>query len=253
MRPSVVTAIAILALFGSAAADDLGAGSVADLLAQSDADGEAGRLEAQLEAARLALAQAPEDGEVLVHMARAHVDLGDASEGEVQARHYEEAADFAHRSAERAPDYARAHLWVAIAVGKWASTKRGPSRLSYAREIRREAERALEIDPNEARALHLLARWHYAVATMSWWERAAAAAFGGLPPASLDEAARLLERAIAVEPASIRHRLLLVRVELAAGRTAAARRELGVLLDLPPSDANDVDRKEEARALLATL
>jgi tetratricopeptide (TPR) repeat protein len=254
MRPPIVTALAILVLVGSAAADDLGAGSVAGLLAQADAARDAGRLEAQLDAARLAFAQAPEDAEVLVHMARAHVDLGNATQGEARARHYEDAAGFAHRAADLAPNYARAHLWVAISVGKLALTKGGRAKLAFGREIRREAERALEIDPDEADALLVLARWHYSVATLSWWERAAAAAFGGLPPASLDEAERLLERAISLEPAeSIRHRLMLARVQIAAGRPEAARRELETLLELPATDPDDPGRKDEARALLANL
>jgi tetratricopeptide (TPR) repeat protein len=248
----MASALAILVLFGTAAADDLGGGSVASLLARSDVHRDGGRLDAQLDDARLALERAPDDAEVLVHVARAHFDLGNAARGETRARHYEEAADFARRAAEQAPDYARAHLWVAIAVGKLALTRQGRAKLAASREIRASVERALELDPTEADALHVLARWHYEVATLSWWERVGAAALGGLPEASLDEAVRLLERAIALEPAeSIRHRLLLARVHLRAGRTAAARRELEILLGIPVADVDDAARKDEARALLA--
>jgi tetratricopeptide (TPR) repeat protein len=244
--------LAIFVLAGAAAADGLGDDDVARLLARSDAHRDAGRLDAQLADARLALERAPDDAEVGVHLARAHVDLGNAARGEDRTRHYEAAADFARRAAERAPDYARAHLWVAIAVGKLALTRQGRAKLAASREIRAAAERALALDPAEADALHVLARWHYEVARLSWWERVGAAALGGLPEASLEEAVRLLERAIALEPAeSIRHRLLLARVHLRAGRVDAARREIEALLRTPVADVDDASRKDEARALLA--
>lgn len=255
MRHAVVAVLAALVLAGSvgaAGAGDSGSGTVADLLERADAHRDAGRLEAQREVARRALAQAPEDAAALVTLARAHFDLGNAARGESRTRHYEDAVGFARRAAELAPEFARAHLWVAISVGQLALSRRGAAKLALSREVRHAAERTLEIDPDEADALHVLARWHYEAARLAWWERLGAAALGGLPEASLDEAARLLERAIVLEPdESIRHRLLLARVHLEAGRKAAARAELEILLALPPADLDDPARQAEARALLA--
>lgn len=253
-RALLALALALVPMAASGAeGGEAAEASAPALLEQADAHRDAGRLEAQLKAARQAREAAPESAEALALLARAHYDLGNAAEGEARTRHLERAVRSARRAVEAAPDRAVGHVWLGITLGELALTKGGAEKLELSREIRRAAERALEIDPERADALLVLARWHYEVETLSWWERMGVSALGGLPETSLEEAARLLERATRLEPETIRYRLLLARVHLGAGLEGAARKELERSLALPEKDLADAERKAEARELLAGL
>jgi tetratricopeptide (TPR) repeat protein len=254
MRRSLRVVVLVgFALGAVATADESTPAPVRSLLEEANAHREAGRLDDQLDAARHAHELAPEDVDALLRLARAHYDLGNAAEGEARDRHYAQSATWARRAADVAPERAASQLWVAIAVGKMALAHGGREKLELSREIHDAARRAVFLDPDEADALHVLARWHYEVKTLSWWERAGAEALGGLPDASLDEATRLLERAVALEPRAIRHRLLLARVHLRAGREGAARVQLDAVLALPGDQPDDPSRKARARELLDAL
>lgn len=254
MRASLGVAVLLaLSLAASASADGEAASPVAPLLERADAYREAGRLDAQLDAARRAHKLVPGDVDALLRLARAHYDLGNATQGETRRHHYARSASSARRGAELAPKRADTQLWLAIAVGKMALAHGGREKLALSREVHGAANRAVALDPREANALHVLARWHYEVETLSWWERMGAEALGGLPEASLDEAARLLERAVALEPKAVRHRLLMAQVHVRAGRDDAAREQLEAVLALPADEPDDPDRKARAREILAAL
>lgn len=242
-----------LALAWAAAAAEGGDASLSTLAERADAQRGEGRLEAQLATAKRAREAAPESAEALALLARAHYDLGDAAQGRERARHLERAVELARRATEVEPERAVGHVWLGITLGELALTKGPREKLALSREVRRAAERAIELDPEAADALLVLAHWHLAVETLAWWERMAVSALGGLPEASLAEATRLLERAVRLEPETIRYRLLLARVHEAARRTEAARAELERVLALPQEFLGDAERKEEARALLEEL
>jgi len=122
------------------------------------------------------------------------------------------------------------------------------------REVKEEAMRAIELNPDMDTGYHILARWHREVATLSWVMRTAAkVVYGGLPEASLEESVQYFQKAIDLSPDWINHRLELAKTYIEQGNEEAARAQLNKALELPAVAMEDPEYKEEARRLLEEL
>lgn len=197
----------------------------------------------------------PDDPFLLQKIARQYsdlvVDLPNAAE---QKASVERALDYARRAVALAPDQAENVLSVAICLGKLALYSGPRDQVRYSRLMREETVRALALDPNYAWAHHVLGRWHYEVAdlgvTARWFVRIF---YGGLPDASVAEAVRHLERAVALEPDQLTHHLELGFACLAAREPDRARAAFAAGLALPSREKHDEAAKARARAALAKL
>jgi tetratricopeptide (TPR) repeat protein len=171
-------------------------------------------------------------------------------EDEQEAR-YEEAVEYARRAV--ATDSSSAQGWFQFgkAYGRLALFKGGKTKVNMSKEVKQAFEMAIELDPRHAGSLHGLARWHREVANLSWLLKTAAKIiYGGLPPASNEEAVRLFEQAIEIEPETISHHLELGKTWLEMKEKEKARAEFELVLSLPEDDAEDPDWKTEAEELL---
>jgi Flp pilus assembly protein TadD len=111
----------------------------------------------------------------------------------------------------------------------------------------------LALDSLSAGAHHVLGEWHAEIRRLSGLERWAARELLGLDEignASWDDAVEHLERAVALAPDVLVHRLDLARAYLDVGRKEDARRELQEVLDLPAVEPIDSLQKESAIRLL---
>lgn len=177
------------------------------------------------------------------------LDLSTREERQQAARH---ALDYARRAVALEPRNPINVLSVAIAHGRLALASDAREKVRYSRLIREGAEHALSLDPTYAWAHHVLGRWHYEVAGVGGTARTFARFFyGGLPPASTDEAVRHLERAVELEPDELQHHLELGIALLAAGEPARARAELTRGLAMPSRAKHDEPAKARAREALA--
>ena len=232
------------------------AAPVAEALARGDAAYARGAL-AEAHGAYLAALEAePGRFGTLWRLARVESELGEDARGEPQRRLVADAVTRARSAVKAAPDSASGHVWLAVALGRQA-LKEGPrARLALAREIKSEADRALELDPASGRAWHVLGSWNRKIAGLSAIERMAAnAVLGGVPRgASMDNAVRGFEKAIELEPNYVNHHLELGRTLRELKRWDEARRELEKAVQLPPtSNPRDPVYQREARELLAKL
>lgn len=118
--------------------------------------------------------------------------------------------------------------------------------------IRADWEDAVTINPNDASALHLLGRWHYDVATMSWLTRTAAATFFATPPSStLADAVSHFERAEAISPGFwIANQLWLAKTHYAMGNKAEAVRWAASAVRIAVRTSDDATDHAEAAKLL---
>jgi tetratricopeptide (TPR) repeat protein len=148
------------------------------------------------------------------------------------------------------------HFLLARAIGQVALTKGKQERVRLAGEIRREALRAIELDPRHDGAYHVLGRWNAEVMQLSGLSRFFARQMPGgnvFGQASWDAAISNLERAVGLDPTRITHRLDLARVYVERKRYADARAQLDAVGTLPVRDFEDPRLKQEAVALLQKI
>ena len=202
-----------------------------------------------LEYYRRAEALRPDDAFVLQKIAQQISDAmflgGDAKSGRERV---EEAMRYARRAAELDPASAVNRLSLAILYGRLAGFGGVAEKIEYARLIRQHAEASMALDPEYAWACHVLGRWHLEMAALGSARRAVAAVlFGGLPSASREEGLRLLERAVALEPGAIAHRVELGHAYDKLGRRAEARALWEACLTLPVVAIYDGPALQRAR------
>jgi len=237
-----------LALLSLLSAATLRADAVTDAIARAAEQAPREAL-ATLEAAAKA---APGRADLLAERSIAWSDCADI-EAKKGAR--KEAATRAMELAQKAvaagPRLARAHLALAVACGKMTDHVDNSTKMTLSRQIREEALRTVELDPREALAYEILGRWEYGFATLNPLLKAAARmVYGELPPASLENAAGYLEKAVKLNPDAISPNYQLALVYKAMGEKAKALRQWKAVAALPATDAEDeAARKEAARAI----
>ncbi|HET8713677.1 MAG TPA: tetratricopeptide repeat protein [Gemmatimonadales bacterium] len=160
---------------------------------------------------------------------------------------------YAERAIRADSTKADGHYVLSMVLGRLSRTKGSKERVRYAKVIFDEATRAVEINPDHDNAHHVLGAWHAEVKRLSGIQRFfAKTLFGGgfMSRANWDDAVRHLERAVAIYPAHIYHRLELAEVYVDLGRYSKAREQLQVIPTLPNYDVLDAEYKREAAALL---
>jgi Tfp pilus assembly protein PilF len=143
-----------------------------------------------------------------------------------------------------------------VALGRQALHEGARTRLALSKEIKAETDLALQKDPNNGRAWHVLAMWNLKIASLNTFERMiAGSVLGGVPPgASYANADQAFRKAIELEPEYVNHRLEYGRFLKDQKRTADARRELERAIALPAtSSALDTRFQADARQLLEKL
>lgn len=152
---------------------------------------------------------------------------------------FQRAADAAERAVRLAPDDPDAHFEVARALGRLAQYRGVLQSLNLASRVANALDRTLALDPDHAPAWHARGLYHHDVPWI-------AGGRGGLVIPSF-------ERAIAIEPDEITHRLAFAQVLVDRGDTAAARAQLEVAVTLRATSYLDRQDLEAARALLDEL
>ncbi len=253
LGPRIVVVVAIA--WAGSSSRELIADPAADL-ARGDSLYATGRMTEARAAYQAALHDAPGSLSALCRLTRVESELGEDAKGEEQKKLVAAAVEHARAAVHAQPDSASGHVWLAVALGRKALQEGPKARLALSREIKAEVDRAIAIDPNVGRAYHVRALWNRKLATLNVFERAVAnTVLGGVPRgASMSNAVRDLERAVALEPEYVNHRLELGRTYSMVKRYADARRELEKAVSLAPtSSARDAKYQAEARELLGRL
>jgi tetratricopeptide (TPR) repeat protein len=164
------------------------------------------------------------------------------------------ALDYAKRAEAADPGNAEGHLSLAIVYGKVAMMESPRTKVAYSRLIKEEAEKAIQLDPSQDYAWHVLGRWNYELANFNAALRfLAQAIYGKFPEASNERAAECFRRAISLQPQRVIHHIELGRTYAALGRKEEARAELEKGLSLPSREKDDDETKARGRKALAAL
>jgi len=248
--------LAVLAVARLPAPAFAGARTLEEAIAAGDQHYAAARLEDAVKSYGEALEAAPGSVTALCRLARAESELGVTQKGDEQRRTWGGAVAHARDAVRAEPDSAEPHMRLAVALGRQALREGPRTKLALSREIKSEVDRALALDASRGLAWHVLAVWNVKITSLNLIERMAAnAVLGGVPKgASYENADQAFEKAIALEPDYVNHRLEYGRLLKDLHRNEDARRQLEKAIALPPtSSALDARYQTEARALLEKL
>ncbi len=168
---------------------------------------------------------------------------------EDQHKYFNRGIELAERALKVDSADARSNFVMAVAMGRKALISGARDRVAASREIKKYADRALRYDSTHAGAWHVLGRWHFKVANLSWIERMAAnALFGGIPgDATNPQAAEAIRKAIGYNDEYVLyyHDLAMVYEEM--GQEQKAREACRAALEKEMLTPDDPRLKKECR------
>ena len=197
------------------------------------------------------------NAEALGNASRAAVDIGE-QEKDANSRKelFRKGERYARRAVAANPKSADYQFDLARALGRTALSVGVRDRVKYATEIRSLALEALKLDPGHPGALHVMGVWNAEVMRLNGMERFFAKnLLGGrvFSQASWNDAVSYMEKAVAVDPVRLTHKLDLAKVYLDRKDTVKAREQLEAVVNGAVTDYNDPVYKTEAAALLQKI
>ncbi|MDE3235463.1 MAG: hypothetical protein KGO81_05860 [Bacteroidota bacterium] len=168
---------------------------------------------------------------------------------------FESAIAYAQRAVNADSNSADAYYALALASGKMTEVETDNKKVvAYVRDIKVNADKALQINPNHAMANFIEGRWHYEMITLNWAKRLAVKAlFGGLPEASLDSAIDYMERCRKLAPYFALNYLMLAKAYKENSRPTQEMEVLGKLVKLPIRTPDDAALKAEGQKMLESM
>ena len=164
------------------------------------------------------------------------------------------ALDYAKRAAALAPNDSEAQLSIAITYGKMLPLLGIKEQIEAASYIKDSADKAIELDPRNDLAWHVLGRWHRVLSDVNMFKRGLASLiYGKLPQTTTEEAVKCFENAIEINPNRLMHYVELGRAYAQMGRTAEARWFIEKGLAMPTVEKDDPETKRRGRETLANL
>jgi tetratricopeptide (TPR) repeat protein len=223
---------------------------------QADSLYDAFREQQALEAYKKILEENPNHYTALWRTSFLYSRLGNRfKEKDDQKEYFNKAISFAERALQVKSTGAQANFVMAVAKGRKALISGARDRVAASRDIKKYADRAIKYDSTHAGAWHVLGRWNFKVANLSWIERAAAnTLFGGIPgDASNRKAVKYINKAIDLNDQYVLyfHDLATVYEDLGQDKKAISACRKG--LDTPNLTPDDKDLKNECRDLIEDL
>ena len=136
-------------------------------------------------------AELQEHVEVLWRVARAHYDRADQKPTDQKWREewIKKGFEWAEKALAKDDGNWAAHKWYAVLISQMGAFVPTKQKIQNAFSIKEHATRALELKPKDPATLHMLGRWCYEVAGISWIESKLAATLWAHPPQSTYEEA----------------------------------------------------------------
>ncbi len=216
MKRSVLMMLILsLAIFGFAqdAVEDTAAvevDPVADLLIQAEVAHDANDYEATMKLLKEAEKLDGQNEEVLWKISRGYFDFADRkpNDFEYKKQFIYDGRDYAERALAINDKSAGAHKWYAINHGQIGEAEGTEQKIKNSYGMRDHTMLAIKYDPSDAGNYHVMGRWHYALADLSWIERQIASIIYATPPeASFEEALEFFKKANELDKEDIRNML----------------------------------------------
>ena len=230
-------------------------GQELDKLSQANKFRQQGKYENELQELDKLLINDKDNVEILWRIAQAHFDIADQSEDkDVQKKHFYSGFKSAEKAVKIDPNNARANHWYATLIGKIGMLEGNKQKIKNSYKVKEYALKSLEIDPNYDGSNHLLGRWHYEIASLSWPERKIASLIYSKPPnGSFERAISYFKKAAKLKPDEIRHQFWLGKTYLKTKEKEKAREAFRKVSTMKAFDNSDIIMKKEAAKLLKKL
>ena len=149
------------------------------------------------------------------------------------------------------PENDEANVAMAIAIGRIILLKSGKEKITFVKELKGYADKAIAVNPKNFKAWHILGKWHYEVSNLNAFEKTAAKIiYGALPASSLASCINAYEKAKVLNSNFALNYLELAKAYKRNNEKVKAIAQLNYLLTLPNKAQDDERIKAEAKALL---
>lgn len=194
-----------------------------------------------------------ENYEVLIKLTRAYNDIGEDLNSKESEAYFKKAAEYAEILAKKFPNKAETYFYLSATYGNLALFKSGKEKVSFARDVEKNAKKAIELDPKFAKPYVVLGVYYRGVADLNWFlKRLAKTMFGGLPEATNEDSQKMLLKSIELDPS------IFANYELAKTYEMMKKKDelincLKKVLELPIVDHQDQMKKSDAKNRLSKL
>jgi tetratricopeptide (TPR) repeat protein len=171
-----------------------------------------------------------------------------------QKQRFLEAQALATEATKLDPKDSKGYVFLAIAQGKVALYEGGKKKVELGKDVKAQAEKAIELNPKEDLAYHVLGLWHREMATLNPFLRTFAEWFyGKFPAASLDSAVANLQKAVELDGSAIAHRVELGSTYMELKKWAQAKPEFEKAIELSRQYPADENYQKQAREELSRV
>ncbi|RTL51986.1 MAG: tetratricopeptide repeat protein [Sphingobacteriales bacterium] len=169
---------------------------------------------------------------------------------------FQSALAYAQRAIAAHPEAAESYYALALASAKMTEVEKDRKLLvQYVKDIKTNADKALNINPNLGMANFVEGRWHYEMNNLNWAKKLALKTMypGGIPPTSYDSAIVYLEKCRQTQPYYVMNYLILAKSYQANNNPSKAIEVLKQLVKLPVRTPDDAALKTEGQKMLDSL
>ncbi|XP_062503015.1 regulator of microtubule dynamics protein 1-like [Corticium candelabrum] len=147
------------------------------------------------------------------------------------------------------------HKWLAITTGSTAEFEGTQKKIQNGYVFKEHIDRALELKGDDPNLWHLLGRWCFEVASLSWWEKKGAAALYATPPESTyEQSLEAFLKAEELKPNFWKtNQLFLCKCYTKLGDNVKAKEWLLKANDLAVVTQEDTETQQEVQKLLSTF
>lgn len=229
---------------------------VADLLVQAEEAHDAKDYDATMELLQEAYALDKVNAEILWKLSRGYFDFADRKPNDVEYKkpYLYKGREHAEKALALDDKSAGAHKWYAIHHGQIGEAEGTEQKIKNSYGMRDHTMLAIQYDPEDDANYHVMGRWHYALADLSWIERQIASIIYATPPAaSFEEALEYFKKAYGLDNTDIRNMLYIGYCYDELDDEDAAEKWLRMAINAPAETDSDRSLQKEAQEALDDL
>lgn len=177
------------------------------------------------------------------------------SSSERKMDYFQTAINLAEKSVLIKPDSDAVYVALSRAYGRMAQILSIKEQLNMSKKVKASAEKAVQLNPKNDIAWHIIGKWNFRIAELSWFEKTIAnVIFGGIPKdASFESAKNAFEKAVAIKPNGIAHLVELAKTLMELDQNSQAKTILQKAVAIKATESNDNEYLVEANKLLSNL